>query len=415
MHVRPPALAREQRYATRRHARHTRHGREYLLHAREVDGGARGVHAGAHRRESERHHIVHAQPQVHARHVHETLQEQPGRHQQRHGQCDLHRDERGAEPRGCLAARELSGAGADHADQVRPCAVQRGKEPEHQAGHDRERRREQHHAALELEPECTDFVGRHERADELERQVRDAEARHAADQRQQYRLGKQQCEQLPARRAQREAHTHLRGATGASSEQQVGDVRACDQQHHAGDPHQQQQRRLRVLGRVALPLPSVVHRHEARLEARERLVADTALQRHLDIVDDWAVERVQRGSGLRERDIRLPPTEDVHPVCPAILEVAEARLDHCTHRDRHVDRRPHAQCRAAELLRRDADDAERLAVDPDRPADHSQRTAEAVAPEIVPEHRHEVGADRRVVCHREQSARRRLQLQRGEV
>ena len=67
---------------------------------------------------------------------------------------------------------------------------------------------------------------------------RQREAEDAADQRQQHALDEQLADDAPARRAERHADADLARAVRGAREQQVGDVRARDQQHERDRAHQ---------------------------------------------------------------------------------------------------------------------------------------------------------------------------------
>ena len=91
------------------------------------------------------------------------------------------------------------------------------------------------------------FVGQH-REDQVERPSRHEQAGEAADHRQHHRLGQQLADQLPAVGADRQADRHLARPRRRPRQQQVGDVRAGDEQDQAGDRQQQQQRRRGLRG-----------------------------------------------------------------------------------------------------------------------------------------------------------------------
>src|SRR5690348_7244202 len=93
------------------------------------------------------------------------------------------------------------------------------------------------------------------------------------------------------------------------------------------------------------------------LEERERLLAETLLQRRLDVVDDPMKEHILARLRLRERDARMRAREHIHPVAAAILVAVEA-LERAAHRDRHEKVGLVTEGGALEPRGRDADDAE---------------------------------------------------------
>ena len=76
----------------------------------------------------------------------------------------------------------------------------------------------------------------------------DAENRpqHAAGKRQDDALGQQLAHDAASARADRSAHSNLAAPPGRAHEQQVGDVRAGDQEHEAHGADEDQQRRADV-------------------------------------------------------------------------------------------------------------------------------------------------------------------------
>ena len=90
-----------------------------------------------------------------------------------------------------------------------------------------------------------------------------AEAGDAAGARQQQALDELLAGEAPARRAERQAHAEFMAARGGAREEQVGDVRARNQQHERDDRHDGQNR---------LPIPAAHRRGAAggRLHAERR-------------------------------------------------------------------------------------------------------------------------------------------------
>ena len=93
------------------------------------------------------------------------------------------------------------------------------------------------------------------------------------------------------------------------------------------------------------------------LNSRHHRIAHALLERHLDLVDDGAIGRVDRRARLFHRDARLQTGEQVDPISASILRRA-ARIGRQApaHRDRHEDVRLQSDGRSVKPLRRDADD-----------------------------------------------------------
>jgi hypothetical protein len=176
--------------------------------------------------------------------------------------------------------------------------VQRGEETEGEAGAKRGQARKHDHPLAQLERDQRSVVCGHDRRNQIERPCRDEQPGHGSERRKQNRLGQQLRDELPAVGADRQTHGHLRGAAGAADQQQVGDVRAGDQQHRAGDREQNDQRGSRLVVEAALPAAALFERDLLRLEQHHRLVAHALLQRRLDIVEDRAIRAVDRNLRL---------------------------------------------------------------------------------------------------------------------
>jgi hypothetical protein len=139
----------------------------------------------------------------------------------------------------------LTGLILQRRDQIGARAVKRRKDPEQHARAEREDGREQHHHRIERRLDHFDRFRGEQRQHQVQRPAGDEQAGDAAERREQARLGEELRDQLPPRRAEREADGHLARAGRGASEQQVRNVRARDQQHECRDAQQQHQRRSR--------------------------------------------------------------------------------------------------------------------------------------------------------------------------
>ena len=105
----------------------------------------------------------------------------------------------------------------------------------------------------------------------------------------------------------------------------------------------------RVRRETALAARPGIETDTPRLELRHHLIAHALLERHLDLVEDGAIGRVDRGARLFHGDAWLQTCEQVDPVSAPILGWA-ARIGRQppAHRDRHEDLRlqPDASCRS---------------------------------------------------------------------
>ena len=173
--------------------------------------------------------------------------------------------------------------------QIGPRAVQRREEAEQQAGADRQRRGEQQHRAVDRELQRLGGVVGQQRDDQrrassatTSRPARppSTASTHAT----RSAAGRSSCRRL----APIDSRTAISpSAPRAARQQQVGDVRAGDQQHEAGDAEQQHAAASRLRRRPMLwPRAPGSSQHLLGLEPRHRLLAHALLQRRLDVVDD---------------------------------------------------------------------------------------------------------------------------------
>src|SRR5438067_1429914 len=94
-------------------------------------------------------------------------------------------------------------------------------------------------------------------------------------------------------------------ASRRSRQQQVRDVRARDDEDERRYAEQEPQRRSCGVRDGALPARARFEEDRFGLEACERLRAHPGLQRGFDVVDDRAILRIERCSGLVDRHARL--------------------------------------------------------------------------------------------------------------
>ena len=233
-----------------------------------------------------------------------------------------------------------------------------------------------------------------QRADAAQSERGDRQPERPADDRQQQAFGEQLPDDSPVRGAERGPHRHLLAPPDRARQQQVGDVRAGDQQHEADGRHQHDQRSPHVADHL------LAQRHDAEREAAVR---------RIDVRMTGAKARRQRGHlRLRLLERRAGP-ELRHDV--VVLAAADLRrVGSERQRQQHLrigDDAERGQRLLAQRERRlqHAHDLCRLAVEHDRPADHGRVAAEAALPGAVAENRH--GRRRlRVLFRREQPAER---------
>ena len=186
-------------------------------------------------------------------------------------------------------------------------------------------------------------------------------------------------------------------------------------QDDAGDREEQNQRRLRLFVDRALAAPSRLDHERPGPEAGHRLIAHAFLERRVHVVDDGTVDAVDRAPRLVDRHARLQPREQVRPVAPAVVEPLPARHHQLAHRDGHEHLRLHAERRAVEPARGDADDGHRLAVDDERLVEDCGVAAEPRRPVGMAQDGDEMPAGVPIVVGIQQPAERRLEAEHRKV
>ena len=295
--------------------------------------------------------------------------------------------------------------------------MERRKDPEEQAGRQRDRRGERRRVRVERQLQQFRDLEWQERADEAERPPGRDQPGRTAENGQEARLGQKLRHQVPSRSAEREPHRHLGRAGGGARQQQVRDVGARDQENDGRDAEEEQERHAHGVMHPALSSPPVLDRQGLGDEAGQGLGAHLRLERRFDVGQDAAVQGRHRGAGLVDGNLRPQAGEQVEPVVPAILEAALVlnRIQPRIHRERHEDPGWHVDRRAAESGRRHAYDGQRLTVDQQHVSEHVARAAQRVLPELVAQDGDRMAADRLVDLRTEQPPQRRHEAQRREV
>ena len=162
------------------------------------------------------------------------------------------------------------------------------------------------------------FVGER-RANQVHRPLRDEEAGHRGDERQHRGLGQELSDETPASGPKGQTRGQLLRARGRASQQEVGHVDTGDEQHERGDGQEQGQWCPSVRRETALSARPGVETDAPRPELRHHRIAHALLERHLDLVDDGAIGRVNRGARLFQRDAWLQTGEQVDPISASIL------------------------------------------------------------------------------------------------
>ncbi len=126
-------------------------------------------------------------------------------------------------------------------------------------------------------------------------------------------------------------------------------------------------------------------------------------------------ERLHRGERLLLRDARLETPEDVDPPAAPIVEVVPVRGHLRFEHQWNANARRLADVETIEPRLRDADDCDVVVVDRELAPNDVPVCAEAIAPVVVTEHRHEAVAADLVVVGRDDAAEGRADAEHLEV
>ena len=170
-----------------------------------------------------------------------ALEEQRRANQQHERDGDLRDHQAGA--KALPVAAGLRAALAHRRGQVPP-RREPGRGAEHDAGHQRDPRREGEHAGIDADLLGPRREPAHEGHQQIERQPGEKQPEQAAGQRDQQALGDELSHQAAASGAKRGAHGQFPPAPHRPRQRQVRDIRARNQQHQHRRAGKRQQHRL---------------------------------------------------------------------------------------------------------------------------------------------------------------------------
>ena len=274
------------------------------------------------------------------------------------------------------------------------------REAEEQAGDDGDRQREREHERIDDDVGGTRDAVRVRREQSAQTGTGEERADRCADDREHDAFGEKLLHHAAPARAERRPDGELLLARVGSREQEIGEVRARNDQHESDDALQNPDRRLHAADDVVLqridpkPMPGRVRHvgirrdvlpvHELHLEVRPR---------------------------QRERHARLEATDQIEKVAAAV-----SRIDGIQR-----ERQPQLDLLIVHVVaaRHDADDARLHAVDVEDRAERVLVRAERPLPQLVRENRDVFGVRQRVFAGEHPSAdrlnaERRHQLVRDE-
>ena len=311
--------------------------------------------------------MVGDESRIHLLQVQQTPHEQARAGKQHERQRNFSDDERLTQSVAASAARSAPFV-LQRVARLGARRVQRRHQTEHDRGGDGEAEREQQHAGIECTPRrrgMSHRTGRDQcRLAPRREQQPPAPAEHGERQ----RLGEQLADDPPATRAERRADRHLAPPHCSSREQQIRDIGARDEQHHAdrGEedekpglviPHQHATQRHRAHRPIAVRVG--VLRGEARGDRASSAFACSRLVP----ARRWPMPRMNEAPRCSANCAIIPIAVRRQPGLHWLR--VKGKLERCRH---------------------DADDRRRLAVERDRPSDDSVAAAESPVPERLADH-----------------------------
>ena len=290
-------------------------------------------------------------------------------HHERHS--DLRRDK--GLPHPASRPRESQLCGLQHRVQIGARGVNRRQQTGDDARYQPNRHREQRDAQIDARVELQRQVARDfNRSDERRARGRDAQTDNGTEDRQDGAFNQELTQQPAPAGAHRQTHRGLAEPRGRRGQQQIRDVDTCNRQHQRGDG-EEQPRQAEVVRRFGNPVAGLRVDHCAPSLVGGRILA----------LRDRC-ETAQVVARLLDRHGRLQPGEDVDRSRRTVGQEIDIRSRGlANHHPRHVQRRLEEWMHAREPLRRDTDDREVDAVEPQRPSDHVAPAAELALPHRV--------------------------------
>ena len=197
--------------------------------------------------------VLRLDPEVHGGQIRERPDEEPSaeEEQQRHG--DLGRHEGLAQA--SAAPQHARRFGLERRREIRARRRERRRQTEHDAGQHREAERKRQDPQIRHRRHDRGTAGIGEEAQDHRRAAnRQRQSRQSSDDGERQTFDEKLLHEPGSRRAERQSRGDLALTPGRAGEQQIGDIRAGDHQHAAGNRHQYPER-LRQLGaEVRVPL-----------------------------------------------------------------------------------------------------------------------------------------------------------------
>jgi hypothetical protein len=201
-------------------------------------------------------HVLRDESRIDGAQARQAVREQSRRHHQHHGKRHLHHHQNFAKAGARAAAGLLRPAILQGGGGIERRGAQSRRQPEQDGRKNRDAQREPQHGRIRRDVESFIGAGRQKQEHVALAPNGECQAQNAAQQGQQQAFDQPLPHQPPARGAQREAHGNFAAARGSARNQQVGHVRAGDQQHQAHGRHQDRQGLPNASRSMEMPTPA---------------------------------------------------------------------------------------------------------------------------------------------------------------
>ena len=156
----------------------------------------------------------------------------------------------------------------------------------------------------------------------------------------------------------------------SARQQQVRHIDARDQQHHADQRLQNEQRPFETAAQPGLPARGLIQREVLAEKSRPHLGKFLKVRALHFLLLNLPVEHAHRGLRLAYRDARLQASEKVEPRVALVVQRIPRGRDGGLHHHRHPHLGRTAHDRAFKIPRADPDNRERRTIDANRRAHH---------------------------------------------
>ena len=342
------------------------------------------------RRELKRDKVVQRNAGVGRLQVLQASDEQAGAEQQQEAERDLRRDEPFAQEQRAAAAGNRSHRVPERRPRIRATRANRGNQPEDDAGRRRQHNREREDPQVRARRNRQRLtVRRHECQQGACQRDGESNSNDTAERREHAALDEHLTDQTSARCPERQSHREPFLPHECARDQQVRDVRACNQQDETDHAHQDDEPGREIVPQRREPGRGAREEHLPFHELIAEIRGPVLRRRQRELVlPDPDEQQLQRRSGALDGVSRLEAREDLDPARAPIVSAHPRpfRQHYALHQNRHADLRRLRRIEAAKFGGRHADDVHRVVVDEDLLADDVWIARKAADPIVVAEY-----------------------------